>query len=202
MGRGQGSEGAPETRRHWRIRAGATAAVVVAVVAVVVLVGLRPRGGPHGAGPLVPVGSQAPSFSVPRLAGRNPVNLDAIGRDAHHPVVLNFFASWCFPCQKETPLLAAAAREEAARGGSVRFVGIDVNDPPTAATAFVARAGVTYPVGVDPTLRVSSGLYGLNGLPQTFYLGANGTVIGHTIGAVDSKELDGWLRRLGSPTGT
>lgn len=54
-------------------------------------------------GPLVAVGSAAPDFTLPSLTGGPPVSLDVLGRNRHRPVVLNFFASWCVPCQKETP---------------------------------------------------------------------------------------------------
>jgi cytochrome c biogenesis protein CcmG/thiol:disulfide interchange protein DsbE len=125
-----------------------------------------------------------------------PVDLDGLGKDVHHPVILNFFASWCTPCQQETPLLARVAAAEQAQGGRVRFVGVDVNDPPANALPFVDKAGITYPVGVDQAFRVTSGLYGLNGLPQTFYIDSNGTVLGHTIGAVDAAGLRSWLKKL------
>jgi cytochrome c biogenesis protein CcmG/thiol:disulfide interchange protein DsbE len=135
------------------------------------------------------------------LVGTGPVHLAALGRDAHHPVVLNFFASWCTPCRQETPLMAATARAEQARGGSVRFVGVDANDAPTDALRFAERTGITYPVGLDPTFRVTSGRYGLDGLPQTFFIGADGRVLGHTVGAVDATGLRAWVLRLDGGAG-
>jgi cytochrome c biogenesis protein CcmG/thiol:disulfide interchange protein DsbE len=171
---------------------------VIAIALVVLLfVGLRPNSSKSSAGPLIPVGSQAPGFSLPPLTGAVPVDLGVLGKDAHHPVILNFFASWCIPCQKETPLLAKAAAAEQAKGGPVRFVGVDVNDPPANALPFVQKAGIMYPVGVDQTFRVTSGLYGLYGLPQTFYIDSNGKVLGHTIGAVNAADLRSWMKKLG-----
>lgn len=138
----------------------------VIALAGLLVVELSSHSGKGPAGPVVAVGGQAPGFTLPPLTGTTPVDLDALGKDVHHPVILNFFASWCTPCQKETPLLAKAAAAEQAEGGRVRFVGVDVNDPPADAVPFVHKAGIAYPVGVDQSFRVTSGLYGLDGLPR------------------------------------
>ena len=150
---------------------------------------------------MVPIGSTAPGFTLPSLTGGAPVSLDALGRDAHRPVVLNFFASWCGPCQKETPLLARTAEAERAKGSAVRFVGVDVADQRANAIAFVHSSGITYPVGTDSDLTVTSGLYGLNGEPNTFFIDGSGEVIGHVIGAVNPTQLQGWLHRLNGTAG-
>ncbi len=107
---------------------------------------------------VVPIGSIAPGFILPALGGGRPVNLDALGRDRHRPVVLNFFASWCVPCRQETPLLASVARTEQRRHSPVQFIGVDVADVPSSAVAFVQQAGVDYPVAVDADLKVTAGL--------------------------------------------
>jgi cytochrome c biogenesis protein CcmG/thiol:disulfide interchange protein DsbE len=171
--------------------------VIAIALAVLLFVGLGSHSGNGSPGPVVAVGSQAPGFSLPPLTGSVPVNLDALGKDAHHPVILNFFASWCTPCQKETPLLASTAAAEQAKGGPVQFVGVDVNDLPANALPFVRKAGITYPVGVDQTFRVTSGLYGLYGLPQTFFIDSDGVVVAHVIGAVDAADLQSWMKKLG-----
>ena len=101
-----------------------------------------------------------------------------------------------YTVSKETPLLAKAAAAELAQGGPIRFVGIDVNDPPARALPFVQKAGITYPVGVDQTFRVTSGLYGLFGLPQTFVIDSGGRVVAHIIGAVNAADLRSWMKKL------
>jgi hypothetical protein len=53
-------------------------------------------------------------------------------------------------------------------------------------------------VASDADLRVTSGLYGLNGEPNTFFIAADGRVIGHVIGAVTASELQSWLQQLSS----
>jgi cytochrome c biogenesis protein CcmG/thiol:disulfide interchange protein DsbE len=180
-----------------RLRALLIGTVLATVLAVVLFVGLGTTSstGP-GTGGVVPVGSSAPNFTLPSLVGGAPVTLDALGVQRHHPVVLNFFASWCVPCQKETPLLASTARAERAKGSVLQFIGVDGEDPPSSAIPFVTRSGITYPVGRDSDLRVTANLYGLNGEPQTFFVDESGVVVGHHLGALDQAQLDSWIHRL------
>src|ERR1019366_7558407 len=92
------------------------------------------------------------------------------------------------------------ADAEQAKGSTVQFVGVDTLDPKSSAIPFVDKAGITYPVATDNG-QVSSGLYGLYGDPQTFFLDAEGTVIGHVRGALNQVELRQWLHRLGGSAG-
>ena len=173
--------------------------VVAGILAVFLFLGLGPTA-QHG-GVLVSPGSTAPDFTLPSLTGGPPVTFSALGRDRHRPVVLNFFASWCTPCQAETPLLAATARAGQAKGSPVQFVGVDVAEPPAAALAFARRSGITYPIGVDAHLDVSAARYGLNGQPNTFFVDASGKVLGSHYGAVSEPLLEGWLHRLAGASG-
>jgi len=157
-----------------------------------------------GGSPLVTVGSVAPDFTLANLEsgsggtmpGAPPVHLAALGADVHRPVVLNFFASYCVPCEQETPLMARTATRLAADGSPVQFVGVDVADNTSDGRDFVTHAGVTYPVGADPDLAVSSAKYALVGLPETFFIGPDGRVEGRILGAVTATELDQWVTRL------
>jgi cytochrome c biogenesis protein CcmG, thiol:disulfide interchange protein DsbE len=175
--------------------------VVAIALAVFLFVGLGSSSAPGPSGPLVGIGSVAPGFSLPSLTGGAAVSLHELGAARHHPVVLNFFASWCIPCQKESPLLARTSRAEQAKGSTVQFVGVDVADNPTDAVPFVQQSGLDYPIGTDATLRVTAVLYGLNGEPNTFFISASGHVLGHVIGAVSQAELDQWLHRLAGSSG-
>ena len=185
-----------------RLRSLIIGCVIAVALAVFLFVGLGTKSGTGSSpGPVVAVGDVAPAFSLPSLTGGTPVSLDGLGRDRHHPVVLNFFASWCVPCQKETPLLARTAAGEQAKGSKVQFIGVDTADKPSNALPFVQKAGIIYPVGVDFSTQVSSGLYGLYGDPQTFFIDSSGRVVGHVLGPLGQGVLDQWLHRLAGSSG-
>ncbi len=183
---------ASRPRRHpRRLRAVLVGTVVAAGLAVYLFVGV----GTRSAAPVAAVGTRAPDFTLPSVRGGAPVNLDALGVDRHRPVVLNFFASWCPPCVRETPLLARTARAAAAAHSPVQFVGVDVADA-AGGPAFVAKAGTPYPVGADTTLAVFARKYGLSGEPDTFFIAADGRILGRHLGALDAAELDHWVSVL------
>jgi len=189
---------APPTRtRPRRLRAFLIGVVLAGVLAVFLFVVLGTTSSTGtGTGGVVPVGSTAPNFRLPSVTTGLPVVLDDLGVHRHHPVVLNFFASWCVPCQKETPLFGATASAEQAKGSVIQFVGVDAQDPPSNAIPFINQSGVTYPVGQDADLRVTASVYGLNAEPNTFFIDESGTVVGHIIGPVSKAELDAWVHRL------
>jgi cytochrome c biogenesis protein CcmG, thiol:disulfide interchange protein DsbE len=108
------------------------------------------------------------------------------------PVIVNFFASWCEPCQRETPLLASWYKQQA---GHVAMVGLDENDTAVNAVKFDQAKGVSYPVGFDPNLTVPA-LYGVNGLPQTFFLDAQHRIVDHVLGAVTKDDLAKGMRLM------
>jgi cytochrome c biogenesis protein CcmG/thiol:disulfide interchange protein DsbE len=180
-----------------RLRAFLIGVVLAAVLAVALFVGLGSTSTTgSGTGGVVAVGSIAPNFMLASVVGGAPVELDALGAKRHRPVVLNFYASWCVPCQKETPLLATTASAEQAKGSVIQFIGVDGEDLPSNAIPFIRQSGITYPVGQDSDLRVTAGIYGLNGEPQTFFIDESGIVVGHHLGALDKAELDSWVHRL------
>jgi cytochrome c biogenesis protein CcmG, thiol:disulfide interchange protein DsbE len=181
-----------------RLRSLIIGVVIAGLLAAFLFLVLRPSttNSGNGTNPGITVGDVAPNFSLPRLGGGKPVNLDALGVDRHRPVILNFFASWCGPCQQETPMLGKAAAAAQAAGSPIQFVGVDVNDPSSNSLTFVHQSGVTYPVGSDLTLKVTSVLYALNGQPNTFFIDSSGHVIGSKLGALNATELAQWMKRL------
>jgi cytochrome c biogenesis protein CcmG/thiol:disulfide interchange protein DsbE len=125
----------------------------------------------------------AGSFSLPVLghAGQQV----ALSGYRDQPLIVNFFASWCEPCQKETPLLATFYRSEK---GKVALVGLDENDVVGNATTFTRKEGVSYPVGWDPGGAAATA-YGVNALPQTFFLNAKHQAVDRVFGAVTLDDL-------------
>ncbi|MGH3191624.1 MAG: TlpA family protein disulfide reductase, partial [Streptosporangiaceae bacterium] len=113
-----------------------------------------------------PTDTVAPTFSLPVL-GHSGQRI-SLSHYSGRPLIVNFFASWCAPCQRETPLLAKFYRTE---HGKVALVGLDENDVMASALSFTRAKGVSYPVGWDPQLSAASA-YGVSALPQTFFLNA------------------------------
>ena len=176
--------------------------VIALALAAFLFIGLGTSSGPGpGSAPVVATGDLAPTFILASVTGSSRVNFDALGPHRHHPVVLNFFASWCTPCQKESPLLARTAHAEQAKGSTVQFIGVDVGEEPAQALPFLRQTGISYPVGSDVDYKVTSAVYGLNAQPNTFFIDATGHVLGHVIGAVSPGQLDQWLHRLAGSSG-
>ena len=83
------------------------------------------------------------------------------------PVLVNFWATWCVPCRKEMPLLAAA---HARLDGKVAIVGVDVKDNRDAAARFLADRGADYPSAYDPEASTRRS-FAFVGLPVTVLVG-------------------------------
>jgi cytochrome c biogenesis protein CcmG, thiol:disulfide interchange protein DsbE len=168
------------------------------VIAVIALAGLAVVGIAT-----VAVADNGASLSAPkRPVAARPFTLAALGaagkqvslaRYAGRPVIVNFFASWCGPCQHETPLLASFY---AAHHGQIPVIGIDSNDTTAAALKFVQAKHVGYPVAVDPFPAKTATSYGVIDLPQTFFLNARHQIVRHIIGQVTAGDLAAWAAQL------
>ena len=106
-----------------------------------------------------------------------------------YPVVLNFWASWCTPCEREAPVLRSAA--ESLRGRVV-FVAVDVNDFASDARRFLGAHRVPY-VAARSGGSIAE-RFGLVGLPETFYVDRRGRIRGVTRGELSAAVLRQQIR--------
>jgi cytochrome c biogenesis protein CcmG/thiol:disulfide interchange protein DsbE len=102
------------------------------------------------------------------------------------PVVLNFWASWCIPCREEAPTLERAWRRARAQG--VLFLGLNMQDFPEDARAFIREFDNTYLNVRDQSNGVARD-WGVTGIPETFFISRRGKVVGHVIGVVSTEQL-------------
>jgi thiol-disulfide isomerase/thioredoxin len=120
--------------------------------------------------------------------GRREVDLEAF---RGKPVVLNFFGSWCTPCQRELPDFQAVSK----RYRKVAFVGVTYNDTRPGARKMLSGSGVTYPAAFDPHNEVALD-YAIRAMPTTVFISPSGRLIERAERALTEPQLDTILRRL------
>ena len=126
-----------------------------------------------------------PDFTVYDAQG-NAVRLsDYFGK----PIVLNFWASWCGPCQSEMPDFEAKYQE---LGNDVQFLMINMTDGDRetmeTASDFIAKKGYTFPVFYD-TQYSAAIAYSVYSLPTTFFIDANDVGVAYASGAINAEAL-------------
>jgi cytochrome c biogenesis protein CcmG, thiol:disulfide interchange protein DsbE len=133
----------------------------------------------RGQRPLAPAASR----SMPLLRGSGRASLRSY---RGHVVLLNFWASWCPPCQREARLLERLQHQLERHGGTV--LGVTYEDATPDSRRFVGEYGLTYPSLRDVTLEFAHA-YGTEALPESFLLDRNGHVVAIERGEVKHAFL-------------
>lgn len=129
------------------------------------------------------VNFDAPDVVLTDLAG-NPVSLaDYRGK----VVLLNNWATWCPPCREEMPILKAFHDDHASRNFSI--IAVDAGEPAADVRRYVEANQLSFPVWLDPDMDAIR-LFRNNGLPSSYVIDANGTVVLAWNGAVTRATLD------------
>jgi cytochrome c biogenesis protein CcmG, thiol:disulfide interchange protein DsbE len=136
--------------------------------------------------PSAMVGKPMPALSLPDLTTGRPV---AMAEAARGPVLVNFFASWCAPCEIEHPELMRL------QAGGVSIVGVAYKDAPENSTAFIGRLGDPFRVKlIDRDGR--AGLeFGVTGVPETYLIGADGTILAKHSGPLTRADSEALLAK-------
>jgi len=129
------------------------------------------------------LGKPAPAFELPPVEGLGVPGLRSSDLKGQ-VTVLNFWASWCVPCQAEHPQLVELSRQP-----DLRLVGIDYKDKPIDARAFLAGLGNPFAaIGADADGRAGIE-WGISGVPETFILDADGVVRFRWVGPLNEVDL-------------
>jgi cytochrome c biogenesis protein CcmG/thiol:disulfide interchange protein DsbE len=174
----------PVPRRRW-LRWTIPLSVVPLLVLLAYGFRLDPRAVPS---PLL--GRPAPAFSLSLFDGGR-LSLEELRGKV---VVVNFWASWCYPaCYEEAPVLESGWRAYRDRG--VVVVGVDIQDTEEAARRFIRQFGLTFPNGPDPSGKISVD-YGVYGVPETFFVDRAGRIRKKHVGAVTEAVFTREVERL------
>ena len=168
----------------------ALAPLVVAVIfGAFFLWGLNPDRDPNAI-PSVLISKPAPEFALDPVPGLETPGLargDLTGNDG--PVIVNVFASWCVPCRAEHAVLTRLVERD-----GQRLFGINYKDKPEDAVRWLNELGNPYErIGSDITGRAGIE-WGISGVPETFIVGGDGTVLYRYVGPVVGDDAVGRFR--------
>lgn len=171
--------------------------LIGAGLGVLLILGVR-LGGPLLAriNPSVEVGPLAPETNTPALdfeltdLSGKPVRLSDL---RGHPVVVNFWATWCGPCRLEMPLLQKYADRFPQ---DLQILAVNDGEAKGEVQKFVDELGLKFNILLDPAEKVTD-LYRVQAFPSTFLLDAAGNIRFQHIGTLNEDQLVGYLDKLG-----
>jgi cytochrome c biogenesis protein CcmG, thiol:disulfide interchange protein DsbE len=178
----------PPQGRRWLV-----ALPLVIFVALAGLFLLRLYGGDPSKIPSALIGRPAPQTALPALEGLVKEGAQVPGLDPAvfkgNVSIVNVWASWCVPCHDEAPLLTELGKDR-----RFQIVGINYKDAPDNARRFLGRYGNPFGiVGVDGNGRASIE-WGVYGVPETFVVGREGTIVYKLVGPVTPENIDTVLK--------
>lgn len=128
-------------------------------------------------------GRVAPDFTLSLARGETFALADHIGKKV---IVLNFFATWCGPCQEEMPELNKYYVENREQG--FLLLGIDADEKPDLVSGFIAEQGLQFPVGIDHGKSIMA-QYNVGSFPTTVLIGVDGRVHLYEVGMIQNAEV-------------
>ncbi len=138
------------------------------------------------------IGKPAPPFQLTTVRGTGEIPAVSLEALKGKPAVVNFWATWCQPCKAEHGVLTRGAKMF---GDKVQFVGIVYEDEEPAILDFLGRYGSGYPAVLDNGGKTAIA-YGVTGVPETFFIDANGTIVSKYAGPLSPDLLAQHVRGL------
>jgi cytochrome c biogenesis protein CcmG/thiol:disulfide interchange protein DsbE len=155
---------------------------LMALAALAALFGLyalhhNPHVEPHAL-----VGKAVPDVTLPSLDDGRPVKVRDLARSG--PVLVNFFASWCAPCELEAPELLQL------KGEKVRIVGVAYKDAPQNTQAFLTRLGDPFATRLVDRDGLAGIEFGVTGVPETYLVSPEGQIVAKHTGPLEAADAE------------
>lgn len=136
--------------------------------------------------------SALPDFTVYTADGKAVTLYEKLSK----PVVVNFWATWCPPCQSEMPAFDELYKEY---GKDIEFMMIDLTDGErdtvTSVKAFLEEKGYSFPVYYDTDMDAAAA-YGVSSIPMTVFIDENGNLLNYKVGAISEEDLKAQLEGM------
>ena len=133
-------------------------------------------------------GSPAPDFELETLNGQQ-LRLEDL---RNSPVVINFWATWCIPCEAEMPLL----QESYTRYPELEILAVNFAESSATVQTFVDKHDLSFEILLDPRALVQN-LYRVRGYPTTYFVDEDGLIQAVHIGVLNQRQLDKYLEQIG-----
>lgn len=138
--------------------------------------------------PQAMVGKAMPDLTLPTLKGGQEIRLKTVA--AEGPMLVNFFASWCAPCEIEHPVLMGL------KGRGARVVGIAYKDAPPNTEAFLTRMGDPFTTALVDRDGRAGVEFGVTGVPETYVVSREGRILGKHTGPLTDADAERLARLL------
>jgi cytochrome c biogenesis protein CcmG/thiol:disulfide interchange protein DsbE len=159
--------------------------LIIAAIVAVLFVGLGKD--PQAiASPLI--GRPAPDFALKAVGTGETIDL---AQYRGKPVIVNFWATWCHPCWDEHPVLTQTSQ---VLGNQVQFLGVVFQDDESRIKSFLQQRGWAYPTLVDQAGKTAIA-YGVGGVPETYFLDKNGTIVAKFAGPMSADDIQTNLQK-------
>ncbi len=169
-------------------------AIVLAVGTILAMTIFSSRQNPQQSlvGSSLVIGKSAPGFMLATLDGTEV----SLSQFRGHPVLINFWASWCVPCRKEMPELVRSYEAHKAEGFVLLGLNLTYMDTVPDVQAFVKEFNVTFPVLLDKDGTVAERLYGVQGIPTSIFANRDGVVVRIQIGPMTGQQIDQYVGEI------
>ena len=131
----------------------------------------------------------APAFALREVGTNNTID---ISQYRGKPLIINFWATWCGPCWEEHPVLVANAR---LLQPNVQFLGVVFQDKEDKILGFLQQRGTAYPTVVDDRGKTAIA-YGVGGVPETYFVDANGVIRAKFTGPMSGDVIQENLQKV------
>jgi thiol-disulfide isomerase/thioredoxin len=137
-------------------------------------------------------GKPAPAFTLTTLDGKKVSLSDYKG----HPVLVNFWATWCGPCKVEMPWFEEFNKQYASQGLVILGLADDVDAGNEAIAKVAKKTGVTYPILLtDGKVQKAYAPEGMDYLPMSFYVDRNGIIVDETAGLGGKDQIEAHIKK-------